>query len=57
MSHADEVAHAAQDPTPQSPADRKPRTWPLVVGMVAVALTLLVALIYVAWWYIAHYMF
>jgi hypothetical protein len=57
MSYTDDVAHAAKDPTPQSPADGKPREWPLVVGMVGVALAILIALIYGAWWYVAHYMF
>jgi hypothetical protein len=51
MSFTDDAANAAQDPTPQSPADRTPRTWPLVVGLVAVALMLLLALLYAAWWY------
>jgi hypothetical protein len=70
MSFTDESPHAAQDPNGNSarqdpngnsarqpPADPKPREWPLVVGMVAVALALLLALIYVAWWYVARYMF
>jgi hypothetical protein len=57
MSHADEAANAAQNPSPQSLADRKPRDWPLVVGMVAVALALLLALLYAAWWFVASYWF
>jgi hypothetical protein len=61
MSFTDESPHAAQDSNGntarQPPADPKPREWPLVVGMVAVALALLLALIYLAWWYVARYMF
>jgi hypothetical protein len=51
MSHADEAPNAAQDPTLQPPADRKPREWSLVVGIVVVALALLLALLLFAWWY------
>ena len=55
MSYANESPKAAQDPhsnpTPPPHAARKRREWPFVVGMSAVALALLLALLYAAWWY------
>jgi hypothetical protein len=41
----------SSNPTPQPPAARERGAWPLVVGVSVVGLALLLALLFLAWWY------
>lgn len=53
MSYTNESPNVEKDPrsNPTPPPDREPREWPLVAGVAVVALALLLALLYGAWWY------